>query len=119
MRPSSSGDVMKSLSSNKWSIVALVILVGSLLLSRGGLAMLASLWRFILPVMVVYLVFKWGKKKFLSAAQEALKKQMEAQGMSWPGGPQGGPFSTASQGRTIDLCPKCGSYLAPGHQCRR
>ena len=81
--------------------------------------MLGSLWRLILPVMAVYLVFRWGKKKFISAAQEALRKQMEAQGMRWPGGPQAGPFSAQNQSRTIDLCPKCGSYLAPGHQCRR
>jgi hypothetical protein len=110
---------MKRLSANKWSVIALAILVSSLFLSRGGLAMLGSLWRLILPIMVVYLAFKWGKKKFISAAQEALRKQMEAQGMRWPGASPGGPFSTPGQGRTIDLCSKCGSYLAPGHQCRR
>jgi hypothetical protein len=109
---------MKRLSANKWSVLALGLLVGSLLLSRGGLAMLGSLWRLILPVLVVYLVFKWGKKKFITAAQEALRKQMESQGMGWPGGQGGGPFSAPNQSRTIDLCSKCGSYLAPGHRCR-
>ena len=123
VKPSSSANAMKSLSSYKWSLVALAILLGSLLMSRGGFAMLGSLGRLILPLIVVFLAFKWAKKKFLTAAQDALRKQMEAQGMRWPGAPGGsggfGGFGGSDQDRTIDLCPKCGSYLAPGHSCKR
>lgn len=130
MRQSSSGDGVKGVASYKWSLIALAILLGSLLMSRGGFAVLGSLGRFVLPFAMIFLVFKWAKKKFLTAAQDALRKQMEMQGMRWPGGPgpTGGGYGAgqagdsrrgSGDGRTIDLCPKCGSYLAPGHSCRR
>lgn len=127
VKPSSSANAMKNLATYKWSLVALAILLGSLLMSRGGFAMLGSFGRLILPLFLVYLAFKWAKKKFLTAAQEALRKQMESQGMRWPGAPggpggfrgPGGFGGGGDQGRTIDLCPKCGSYLAPGHSCKR
>lgn len=110
---------MKSLVENKWSLLALGLLLGALMMSRGGLAMLFGLSRWLLPLALIFLAFNWAKKKFLAAAQEALRKQMGAQGMGWP--PQGaGSFGkSGGERRTIDLCPQCGSYLAPGHRCKK
>ncbi len=118
MRQSSSGNFKKSLVEYKWSLLALGIMLGVLLSSRGGFSMLARLGRWLLPLALIYMGFRWAKKKFLAAAQEALRKQMGAQGMGWPPQRPGSSAGGQDRGRTIDLCPQCGSYLAPGHRCK-
>jgi hypothetical protein len=46
-----------------------------------------------------------------------VKKQMEAAGMSPAGAGAAGRGRGGKQ--VIDLCPKCGTYLAPGHRCKK
>jgi hypothetical protein len=107
---------------NMWSLLALCILGAALLTSRGGLAALMPVMRIVVPFIAVYLIFKFIKKKLTSKFQEALKGHL---------GTGGGPIdpqkiaeilqnrSQKNQGQVIDLCPKCGTYLSPGHRCKK
>lgn len=86
-------------------------------MSRGGALALAPLARVLLPLLAIYWLFRWGKRKFITAASEALRRQMGEQGLRWPG--PGQAPGGAPKGPVIDLCPQCGTYLAPGHRCKR
>lgn len=107
---------MQKLSEYKWSLLALALILGGLFSSRGGLAALAPLLRFILPIVVVLFLFNYVKRRLSSGALgEALRKKMEeAMRQQQAQGGRGG----AGGGNVIDLCPKCGSYLAAGHRCK-
>jgi hypothetical protein len=100
----------------KWQVLAALVLVGGLLMSRGGVASLMPFARVLVPVIVVLVVLRLVKKRMAGAMAALIKKQMEAAGMA-AGGPRGA--ATGGGGKVIDLCPQCGTYLAPGHRCKR
>lgn len=104
---------MKQILEYKWSIVALGGLLAGLLLSRGGLASLMPLVKFILPVILVVVVFKLATKKLRVAAANFVTKNMNQ--MNQAGG--FGNIGNNQGKKVIDLCPKCGSYKQAGHKC--
>jgi hypothetical protein len=107
---------MKQLLEYKWSFVALAGLLAGLLLARGGVASLMPLVRFLIPIVIIVVVAKFASKKLRSAASDFVAKNMGQMG-------QAGGFGNVGAGAggkrqpVIDLCPKCGSYLKPGHKC--
>lgn len=105
---------MQRFNEYKWSILALALLLGGILLSRGGLASLTPLLRLIVPVVIVIFAFNYLKKRLTSGAVgEALRKRMEEAMRQQQMNAQGG------RDKVIDLCPKCGTYLTAGHRCKK
>lgn len=108
--------MLSKLNENKWSIFALGAILGALLMTRGGLATLMPLARFVLPIVIVLVIFSMLKKKLMgSGAMTSIKEKMEEamrQAQQQQGQRPGGG------GKVIDLCPKCGTYLAAGHRCK-
>ncbi len=103
--------MLKQLSEYKWSLLALGCLFGGLLLSRGGLASLLPLVRMLLPVIIVLIAVKFVSSKVRRVATDFIAKNMG----------QVGGFGNVAGGaekKIIDLCPKCGSYMNPGHKCK-
>jgi hypothetical protein len=93
--------------------MALAGIVGALMLSRGGMATLMPLVRVLLPVILIVLAFNFLKNKLMAGgAGKALREKMEEAMRQAQQQQQG------KQGKVIDLCPKCGTYLAPGHRCK-
>lgn len=106
---------MKTLLEYKWQLLALGCLVFVIMSARGGAQVLMPLARWILPVIVMIFVLGYLKKKVMSGRiAETFRKQME-QAMQAQQQKAGGG---ATANKTIDLCPKCGSYSAPGHKCK-
>lgn len=110
---------MKTLLEYKWQLLALGCLVFVITSARGGAQVLMPLVRWILPLIVIVFILGYLKKKIMSGRiAEAFRKQMEqamqAQQQKSGGGGRGGNASN----KTIDLCPKCGSYSSPGHKCK-
>ena len=101
---------------NKWSIFALGMIAGGLFLSRGGLAVLMPLLRFALPVILFFAVLNMVKKKLLGGAAGDILRRKMADAMRQAQEHQAG--NPKGTGKVIDLCPRCGSYLAPGHRCK-
>lgn len=96
---------------------ALGILVAAMFSASKGAAMPAiwALGRFVLPVVVIWLVFKLLKSKVSGAVQKFQEQMM--QGMQQGAGQQArGP---GGSGQVLDLCPKCGALQSPGHMCRK
>lgn len=93
--------------------IALGILVLAMFTASRGAA-LPAIWalaRFVLPLLVIWLVFRLIKARVSRAVQKFQEQMM--QGMN----PQGG--RAAGNGRQVlDLCPKCGSLMAPNHRCK-
>ncbi len=103
--------MLKQLLEYKWSLIALGCLLGGLLLSRGGLASLMPFARILLPVIIVLIAAKFVSKKVRRVASDFIAKKMG----------QVGGFDNVAGGaekKVIDLCPKCGSYMNPGHKCK-
>ncbi len=105
----------------KWSLLALVVIILGLKMSGAGMAALTPLLRFAVPLVVVYLAYRFLKKKLAARFGDVLKKQFEAamqaqQQQQGRGGPAAGGRNNAG---VIDLCPKCGAYAQPGHKCAK
>jgi len=109
--------MLNKLNDYKWQLLALGLLVGGMMLSRGGAAALVPLAKFIVPVATFVVLYKLLKKRVMGTIGEQLKKKMEEMAqMQHPGGP--GPRPAGKGGKVLDMCPKCGSMLAPGHRCK-
>lgn len=90
---------------NKWTFTALAVIGLTLLFTRGGIASLMPLMRAMLPVIIAVIAYRFVRGKVRDVM-----------------GQQGRPdqFSGRSDERQIiDLCPKCGAYLRPGHRCQK
>lgn len=118
-----SSNVLGKLNENKWSIFALGAIAGGLMMSRGGMAALMPLLRLLAPVLILLFVINIIKKKLMAGGiGQGLKAKMEdamRQAQQQGGKPSGGGGKTPGSGKVIDLCPKCGSYLAAGHRCKK
>ncbi len=113
--------MIPKLKENIWSYVALSILALALLSTRGGMAALGPMLKFVIPFAVVFLLFKLAKNKLTAKFQDVIKEQLGNRGVD----PQTIADLLKAKGqknrddqRVIDLCPKCGAYLAPGHRCK-
>ena len=91
----------------KWTLTALACIGAALLLTRGGLAAVAPLLRTLLPIAIG--VFSY---RYLASKLRAAMGQGQGQANDTRRHPRDG-------GQVIDLCPKCGSYLRPGHRCAK
>ena len=111
--------LLKKLHEYKWSVLALVFILGALLESRGGLMALVPVIRFLFPVLVLILLFRLIKGRLSAAFGEQLRKATEQQRETMRQQMGGGAGPGGHDGNVIDLCPKCGSYLKPGHRCSK
>ena len=96
-------------SRSKWPMTALLIMGMALFMSRGGAASLLPLIRALIPVIVAVVLYRMVRGLVRS---QILGQQPR------PGGGEGTPQGQ-QQGQVIDLCPRCGSYLASGHRCAK
>jgi hypothetical protein len=104
---------------NAWPLAAAGMLLFALGASKGGLAALAPLGRFLIPAVVIYLIYRAVKKKVAASIGANLKAKLEQQFAAMNQQQGAGPGQAAGRGgqRVIDLCPKCGGYQQPGHRC--
>lgn len=107
---------------NIWSIGALSVLALALLSSRGGIAALGPILKFIIPVATLIFVAKFAQKKLASRFQDLMRQHM-GDGTLDPQKLADLMNSKNKKSRNdqqvIDLCPQCGSYLKPGHRCHK
>jgi len=101
---------MRKLWDYKFQLLVIGLLLFAIMSSRGGLASLMPFLRFLVPVIIVVLLFQLVKKKLMGSLGDAFKKQMEAAMNAQKAGGQGQ--------KTIQLCSKCGGYATPGHRCK-
>ena len=90
---------------NKWTFTALAVIGLTLLFTRGGVASLMPLMRAMLPIIIAVIAYRFVRGKVRDVM-----------------GPQGRPNQFSGRGeerQIIDLCPKCGTYLRPGHRCQK
>ncbi len=97
-------------SGSKWPITALVAMGMALFMTRGGAASLLPLVRALIPVVVVVVAYRIVR----GFVRSQILGQQPRSGSEGAGAGAGG---AGQDGKVIDLCPKCGSYLAPGHRC--
>jgi len=94
-------------SGSKWTVTALLMMGMALFMSRGGAASLLPLIRAFIPVIVAVVLYR--------IVRGFVRSQILGQ-QPRPGG-HAGSNQGQQQGQVIDLCPRCGSLLAPGHRC--
>jgi hypothetical protein len=99
-------------------ILALTILVSAMFSAskKSVLPMLWGLGRFLLPVFIIWLIYRVVRAR-VSAAVKKFQEQM-LQGMQQGAAAGHGPRGP-SGGQVLDLCPKCGDLQNPGHRCRK
>ena len=93
-----------------WQVGAAGLLIGGLALSRGGAGALVPLVRFLVPLLALWLVFRFLRQRVGASMATALRSRFEAAMRQQQ--------ERQSKGPVIDLCPRCGSAVAPGHRCR-
>lgn len=68
------------------------------------------LLRFVLPALIIYLVYRAVRKRVAGALGDKVRRSFEQhQSRMRPGG--------GGEQQVIDLCPKCGAYDQAGHRC--
>lgn len=104
---------------NKWTVAALAVIAVALLSTRGGMASLVPLLRNLMPLILAVLAYRFIVRKVRSVLgqdpeQRQRQQQQRQSQFRWP---QSRPAE--DEKRVIDLCPKCGAYMRPGHRCNR
>ncbi|MBM4252868.1 MAG: hypothetical protein FJ146_12925 [Deltaproteobacteria bacterium] len=100
---------------NKWTVAALAVIAVALLSTRGGMASLVPLLRNLMPLILAVLAYRFIVRKVRSVlGQNPEQPQQRQSQFRWP---QSRPAE--DEKRVIDLCPKCGAYMRPGHRCSR
>lgn len=104
---------LKHMRGNFSQWLALGILILAMFSASRGAALPAiwALGRFVLPILLIWLVIRLVKARVALAVQKFQDQMM--QGMN----PHGGGTSTGGR-QVLDLCPKCGSLMAPNHRCK-
>ena len=103
---------------NGFPLAALAVLVGVIMLSRGGGSALVGLAKIVLPLVLAVVIFRALKSKVLAKMPSmqdlmaAAEKQREAQMAR-----SGRGSASSAGGPTIDICPKCGNVARSGHRC--
>ncbi len=98
---------------NKWSVAALAVIAVALLSTRGGMASLVPLLRSLMPIILAVLAYRFITRKIRNLMGQNPQQQNQNQ-FRWPTS-----RPTEEEKRVIDLCPKCGAYMRPGHRCNR
>jgi len=97
--------------------LALGILVMAMFSASKGAALPAiwALGRFVLPVLVIWLVIKLVKSRVSGVVQKFQEQMMQGmqQGSGAPGRVGG------AGGQVLDLCPKCGALQSASHKCSK
>ena len=106
--------IMSHLKANIVQWLALVVLLTSMgAASRSALIpVLGALGRFVLPFIVVWVIFKVIKNR-LNTAVKRFQDQMLQTIQNGGAGARGGVGS----GQVLDLCPRCGSLKDGAHSC--
>jgi hypothetical protein len=106
--------IINHLKANIVQWLALVVLLSSMgVASRAAVVpVLGALGRFVLPFIVLWIIFKVIKNR-LNAAVKRFQDQMFQTIQNNGAVARGGQGS----GQVIDLCPKCGSLKDIAHSC--
>lgn len=104
--------------------VALVILVASMFSAskRAAIPAVMGIVKFVWPLLAVWLVWRLIKAKITAKVQAFQQQVMNATsqgGINGPGAQRFRASSAAGAGEVLDLCPKCGTLLSPGHRCKK
>jgi hypothetical protein len=106
--------------------IAVAILAGSMFSAsrRAILPMLMGVARFMMPFIIIWIVYKLIKSKVNRFIRKFQEQMMQgAHNGSAPEGPAGFAHMGQSRkgngggGEVLDLCPKCGSLLSGSHRC--
>lgn len=111
--PGDRAGVVSKLGDYKWQIGAAVFLLAGLMLSGNGLRALVPVAKFIAPFLVIWVIFRLVRHKLKTMASGAVSGRLQEMMRQMAEQQQGGRSGKG----VIDLCPKCGSYLKPGHKC--
>jgi hypothetical protein len=92
---------------------------------RAAAPALLAIGKFLWPLLVVWIVWRFIKSRVTAGVQKFQQQIMQA---AQHGGMSGGMPGSVTQnrgaassgnGQIIDLCPSCGTLLAPGHRCAK
>lgn len=113
--------ILRHFKANLVQWIALGVLVAAMLsASRAAfMPMLWSLGRFVLPIFVVWLIYKFVKGRLETAVkkfQDQLMQNIQNSGQGFAGGQATGARGAGGQ-QVIDLCPKCGVLQTAAHRC--
>jgi hypothetical protein len=111
--------VIRHLRANVIQWAAFAVLVSSMLAASRStfIPMAMGLGRVVMPVLIVWLIYRFVKKRVSSAIskfQDQLMQNVQNAGQGYAA--QGAGGKTKNQ--VLDLCPKCGSLDSPSHQCK-
>ena len=113
--------IIRHLKANFIQWMALGVLVAAMLsASRAAfMPMVWSLGRFVLPIFVVWLIYRFVKGRLETAVkkfQDQMMQNIQNSGQGFTGGPTPGYRGTKGQ-QVLDLCPKCGVLQTASHRC--
>lgn len=87
-----------------WGYTAVALVLLAALIRGGGAAALMPLMRLIVPIVVLIVILRLIKGQVRIVFGNAPRPRAASR--------------RADEGEIIDLCPKCGAYLRPGHRCQ-
>ncbi|MCX6116700.1 MAG: hypothetical protein NT027_04105 [Proteobacteria bacterium] len=106
---------------NLLQFLALGLLVAALF-STGKRAAMPAIFAFLKvlwPFIVIWIIWRFVKAKITGAATRFKDQIMEAAAQQQGVGRAGSSSAaTANRGPVLDMCPKCGNLLKPGHTCK-
>ena len=101
--------------------IAIAVLV-SAMFSASRAAFVPMVWglgRFVLPILVLWLIYRFVKGRLETAVkkfQDQLMQNIQSSSQGFPGGQPPGARGSRGQ-QVIDLCPKCGVLQTATHRC--
>lgn len=105
---------VSKLSDYKWQIGAAAFLILGLMLSGNGLRALTPALRFLAPVLLIWLIYRFLRNKLKDKLGGLARGRLEDMLRQMSEQQQTGRTGSG----VIDLCPECGAYLKPGHKCQ-
>lgn len=102
-------------------MLAMLVLIMAMFTAnkRAAAPALMAIVKFIWPLLVVWLIWRFIKSRVTAGVQKFQQQIMQAaqQNGVASGVASGRSGSAQGVGQIIDLCPKCGTLLSSGHQC--
>jgi hypothetical protein len=103
------------------ALIALLAIIGLLTSTRGGLASLAPFARILIPIVVIWLLFKWFKRALRDFAIRTIQGKTAGQMSAFHEFLRRNADPMAQNGNSgagiVDLCPKCGAQIDRAHRC--
>lgn len=99
------------------------ILIGvaiAVVLFKGGLALVATAWKLVLPVVLLGGAYYFGKKYFAGAGELSSKKDPDFEKVNAKNTKEGKTREAASAQKSgvIEICPHCLSEVGSCSKCR-